>query len=43
MQNVFIRHDIIFIKALYKMHCATAFSMQSYAESADQPYADGYH
>ena len=24
-------------------HCATAFSMQSYAESAYQPYADGYH
>ena len=26
-----------------KIHCATAFSMQSYAESAYQPYADGYH
>ena len=24
-------------------HCATAFSMQSCAESAYQPYADGYH
>ena len=25
------------------LHCATAFSMQSCAESAYQPYADGYH
>ena len=24
-------------------HCATAFSMQSCAESAYQPYADEYH
>ena len=27
---------------LIDMHCATAFSMQSCAESAYQPYADGY-
>ena len=26
-----------------KLHCATAFSMQSCAESAYQPYADEYH
>ena len=25
------------------LHCATAFSMQSCAESAYQPYADEYH
>ena len=25
-----------------KLHCATAFSMQSCAESAYQPYADEY-
>ena len=24
-------------------HCATAFSMQSCSESANQPYADEYH
>ena len=28
---------------LETLHCATAFSMQSCAESAYQPYADGYH
>ena len=28
---------------LHREHCATAFSMQSCAESAYQPYADGYH
>ena len=28
---------------LKAMHCATAFSMQSCAESAYQPYADEYH
>ena len=32
------------LKALMKdQHCATAFSMQSCAESAYQPYADEYH
>ena len=31
------------IQRLRAMHCATAFSMQSCAESAYQPYADGYH
>ena len=25
------------------LHCATAFSMQSWPESAYQPYADEYH
>ena len=30
-------------KEQHKTHCATAFSMQSCAESAYQPYADGYH
>ena len=29
--------------SVYIQHCATAFSMQSCAESAYQPYADGYH
>ena len=29
--------------SVHKYHCATAFSMQSCAESAYQPYADEYH
>ena len=28
---------------VHSVHCATAFSMQSCAESAYQPYADEYH
>ena len=30
-------------QAIHSQHCATAFSMQSCAESAYQPYADEYH